>query len=311
MKGIILAGGSGTRLYPLTQFMSKQLLLVNDNPMIFYPLSLLIQAGIKEILVITAAKDAVAFQQLLGDGSHFGIALEYAIQHNPEGIGQAFIIGESFIGDDDVCLILGDNFFYGDSLNHLLKTKCLLPSAPLLGASVFGYSVNEPEHYGVAEFDEYDRIIAIEEKPQHPKSNVVVTGLYCYDSRVIDFAKQLTPSIRGELEITSINQMYLHLGELTLERLGSDVSWFDMGTFDKLNQVSLFIKQIEQQTGKRFACIHDNMNGKNVFHTSIVKTNTASLNIEVEEIASEISVSLKPEVSAMSSHTLCLNKVPL
>ncbi|WP_298769035.1 sugar nucleotidyltransferase [uncultured Shewanella sp.] len=250
MKGIILAGGAGTRLYPLTQFMSKQLLLVNGKPMILYPLSFLVQVGIKEVLLITRPKDASAFRQLLGDGERFGISLEYAIQQEPKGIAESFIIAGSFIGDDDVCLILGDNFFYGQSLFNDLKHKKYFSPARGAGATVFGYEVEESQHYGIATLDQSNQVIEIEEKPLQSKSNIAITGLYCFDHRVTEFAKRVVPSKRGELEITSINQMYLERGELTVELLGSDVSWFDMGTHEKLRDASSFIERIEAQAGQ-------------------------------------------------------------
>ncbi|WP_299493833.1 sugar phosphate nucleotidyltransferase [uncultured Shewanella sp.] len=253
MRGIILAGGAGTRLYPLTQFISKQLLLVNGNPMILYPLSFLVKMGIKEVLLITRPKDELAFRQLLGDGARFGISLEYAIQQQPKGIAEAFIIAGSFIGDDNVCLILGDNFFYGQSLfNELKRKKYFSPAARGSGATVFGYEVEDPQHYGVARLDQYNRVVEIEEKPAYPKSNIAITGLYCFDHRVVEFSKKVVPSKRGELEITSIIQMYLECGELTMELLGSGVSWFDMGTHEKLRDTSKYIQQVEAQTGKCF-----------------------------------------------------------
>ncbi|WP_299007620.1 sugar nucleotidyltransferase [uncultured Shewanella sp.] len=248
MKGIILAGGAGTRLYPLTQFISKQLLLVNGNPMILYPLSFLVKMGIKEVLLITRPKDASAFQQLLGNGKRFGISLEYAIQEQPKGIAESFIIAGSFIGDDNVCLILGDNFFYGPSLFNELTRKNFFNPARGFGATVFGYEVDDPQHYGIASLDQFNKVIEIEEKPACPISNMAITGLYCFDRRVVEFAKRVMPSKRGELEITSIIQMYLECGELTMELLGPDVSWFDMGTHEKLKAVSSFIQQVEAQT---------------------------------------------------------------
>ena len=253
MKGIVLAGGAGTRLYPVTKGVSKQLLPIYDKPMIYYPISVLMLAGIQDILIITTPEDQSGFIRTLGDGSDFGINLTYKVQPSPDGLAQAFIIGEDFIGDDSVCLVLGDNIFWGQGFTPILKSAANRNS----GASVFGYQVKDPERFGVVAFDKNQKAISLEEKPKKPQSNFAITGLYFYDNDVIEMAKKVKPSYRGELEITTLNQMYLERGDLNVELLGRGFAWLDTGTHESLLEAAMFVETIEKRQGYKIACLEE------------------------------------------------------
>ncbi|MGO3548176.1 glucose-1-phosphate thymidylyltransferase RfbA [Paucilactobacillus nenjiangensis] len=253
MKGIILAGGSGTRLYPITKAISKQLVPVYDKPMIYYPLSTMMLAGIKDIMLISTPRDISRFEDLLGDGAQLGINIEYKIQENPNGLAEAFVLGEEFIGDDSVCLILGDNIYYGSGLSKLVQRS----AKKISGATVFGYQVSDPERFGVVEFDDNQHVISIEEKPEHPASNYAVTGMYFYDNSVVEIAKTMKPSPRGELEITDVNRAYLEKGELDVELLGRGYAWLDTGTHESLHDAAAFIETVQKRQNLQVACIEE------------------------------------------------------
>jgi glucose-1-phosphate thymidylyltransferase len=276
MKGIVLAGGSGTRLYPITKGISKQLIPIYDKPMIYYPISVLMLADIREILIISTPQDLPGFQRLLGDGTALGVRFEYAGQPSPDGLAQAFLIGAEFIGNDTVCLVLGDNIFYGQNFTGMLR-EAVANAEQENRATIFGYYVSAPERYGVAEFDERGNVLSLEEKPAHPKSNYAVVGLYFYPNRVVDIARQIKPSARGELEITAVNQMFLDNGELKMQLLGRGFAWLDTGTHASLSEASTFVEVIEQRQGLKIACLEEIVYGKGWIDASQLKKNAAPM----------------------------------
>ncbi|MDR2764200.1 MAG: glucose-1-phosphate thymidylyltransferase RfbA [Tannerella sp.] len=276
MKGIVLAGGSGTRLYPITKGISKQLIPIYDKPMIYYPISVLMLADIREMLIISTPQDLPGFQRLLGNGSDLGVRFDYAEQPSPDGLAQAFLIGADFIGNDSVCLVLGDNIFYGQGFTGMLQ-EAVANAEREQKATIFGYYVNDPERYGVAAFDEQGNVLSVEEKPKHPKSNYAVVGLYFYPNKVVDIARKITPSARGELEITSVNQSFLEMGELKMQLLGRGFAWLDTGTHASLSEASTFVEVIERRQGLKIACLEEISYGKEWIDTAQLEQNASSM----------------------------------
>ncbi|MDR1455090.1 MAG: glucose-1-phosphate thymidylyltransferase RfbA [Tannerella sp.] len=276
MKGIVLAGGAGTRLYPITKGISKQLIPIYDKPMIYYPISVLMLADIREILIISTPQDLPGFQRLLGSGSDLGVRFDYAEQPAPEGLAQAFLIGADFIGSDSVCLVLGDNIFYGQGFTGMLQ-EAVVNAEREQKATIFGYYVNDPERYGVAAFDEQGNVLSVEEKPEHPKSNYAVVGLYFYPNKVVDTARKITPSARGELEITSVNQAFLETGELKMQLLGRGFAWLDTGTHASLSEASTFVEVIERRQGLKIACLEEISYGKGWIDTAQLQKNASPM----------------------------------